>query len=120
MTYKDIENQAHLYVKETNCYYFQCMYEGVSDKIYYLEATLGAKLPKRDFNVSVQGSIPPFLYNKLKNFFKTMPSLRILSFDGFCPNCEMLRPGKEIRATGVKLNYCFLCGKKLQNSKRDA
>ena len=113
MTYRDIERQPHLYVKETNCYYFQCMYEGVSDKVYYIEATVAGKLPKRDFNVSVQGSIPPFIYKRLKEVFKIMPDIRQLSFDGFCPNCEMPRPGKVTRATGIKLNYCFLCGKRL-------
>jgi hypothetical protein len=114
MIYRDIERQPHLYVKETNCFYFQCMYEGVTGKLYYIEATQVGKLPKKDFNVSVQGSIPPFLYRRLKDFFETMPDMRQLSFDGFCPNCEMHAPGKEIRATGTKLNYCFLCGKKLE------
>lgn len=114
MTYKDIVRQAHLYVKETNCFYFLHMYEGVKDKVYYMEATQKGELPKRDFHVSVLDAAPPFLYCRFKEFFKTMPALRRLSFDGFCPNCQEMKPAAEIRATGIKLNYCFLCGKQLR------
>ena len=114
MTYRDIQRQAHLYVKETNCFYFRHMYEGVKDKVYYMEATQAGKLPKRDFHISVLDSAPEFLYQRLKNFFGGMPAINRLKFEGFCPNCEEMKPAAEIRVTGLKLNYCFLCGKQLR------
>ncbi len=116
MIHEYIENQRHLYIKETNCYYFK-VYPGhsvSSDNIFFVHATNAGKVPKADIGIYTLDSAPEFIYNRLKEFFKTMPVIQKFSFKDFCPNCEFNTLDKEIKVTGIKLNYCFLCGKKLK------